>query len=72
MSESNYSSARQGIIEDELTYAEEKELLLEIMSEIYETFVISLVLTEKVKINDFGKTKKSILHINGFRLRRSG
>lgn len=61
MSESNYSSARQGIIEDELTYAEEKELLLEIMSEIYETFVISLVLTEKVKINDFWENKEKYL-----------
>ena len=29
MSESNYSSTRQGIIEDEMTYAEEKEMLME-------------------------------------------
>ena len=41
MSESNYSSARQGANEDEATFAEEIELLTEIMSEIYETFVIS-------------------------------
>ena len=42
MSESNYSSTRQGIIEDEMTYAEEKEMLTEVMDEIFETFVISL------------------------------
>ena len=34
MSESNYSSARQGSIEDELTYEEDREQLLEIMDEI--------------------------------------
>lgn len=45
MSESNYSSARQGANEDEATFAEEIELLTEIMSEIYETFVISCYLT---------------------------
>lgn len=62
MSESNYSSARQGTIEDELTYAEEKELLLEVMSEIYETFVISLVLAGKVKMNDFWENKEKYLN----------
>ena len=45
MSESNYSSARQGANEDEATFAAEIELLTEIMSEIYETFVISCYLT---------------------------
>ena len=47
MSESNYSSARQGVIEDDLTYMEDKEQLLEIMDEIYESFVDSLVLGMK-------------------------
>ena len=34
MAESTYSSTRQGLIEDELTYKEEKELLIEILDEI--------------------------------------
>ena len=58
MSESNYSSTRQGLIEDELTYKEDKELLIEIMTEIYETFLISCVLAGVVKINDFWSKKE--------------
>lgn len=58
MSESNYSSARQGLIEDELTYAEEKSLLMEVMTEIYESFLISLVLAGKVNIKDFWEKKE--------------
>lgn len=39
MSETNYSSARQGMIEDDLTYTEEVELLQgKFMVEVYETF----------------------------------
>lgn len=54
MSETNYSSARQGMIEDDLTYAEEIELLQEnLMSEVYETFLISAVLSGKISIPDF-------------------
>lgn len=51
MSQSNYSSARQGWIEDDLTYAEEKELLIEVLDEIYETFVISASLAGKISIS---------------------
>lgn len=58
MSESNYSSARQGSIEDELTYEEDREQLLEIMDEIYETFVISLVLAQLVNPVDFWQDKE--------------
>lgn len=58
MSESNYSSARQGMIEDDLTYEEDKEQLLEVMDEIYESFVISLVLSGKVDLPDFWGEKK--------------
>lgn len=61
MSESNYSSARQGSIEDDLTYEEDKELLLEVMSEIYETFVISAVLAGKVNIPGFWENKELFL-----------
>lgn len=57
MSESNYSSTRQGLIEDELTYKEDKELLIEIMTEIYETFLISAVLAGVINIPDFWNEK---------------
>ena len=63
MSESNYSSARQGMIEDDLTYEEDKEQLLEIMDEIYESFVISLVLAGKVSISDFLGRKEGSLSV---------
>lgn len=61
MSESNYSSARQGSIEDDLTYAEDRDQLMEVMSEIYETFVISLVLAKKVDIKGFWEDKERYL-----------
>ena len=57
MAEATYSSARQGIIEDELTYSEEKELLCELLDEIYETFVIFAVLCGKLDIKDFWDNK---------------
>lgn len=54
MSETNYSSARQSMIEDDLTYAEEVELLQNnFMVEVYETFLISAVLSGKIVIPDF-------------------
>lgn len=59
MSETNYSSARQGSIEDELTFAEEMEPLMEhIMDEVYETFVISAVLAGLINIKDFWRDKR--------------
>ncbi|MCM1245924.1 MAG: phage portal protein [Roseburia sp.] len=61
MSEANYSSARQGLIEDDLTYEGEKELLKEMMDEIYETFVISLVVSGKIAVKDFWEKKDSYL-----------
>ena len=61
MSESTYSSARQGMIEDDLTYGEEKELLLEVLDEIYETFVISAVLCGAVAIPKFWEEKERYL-----------
>ena len=57
MSKSNYSSTRQGIIEDDMTYAEEKELLMEVMDEIYETFIISLWLAGEIDASDFWENK---------------
>ena len=57
MSESNYSSTRQGLIEDSMTYADEEELLLEVMDEIYETFIISVVLAGLISAPDFWNKK---------------
>ena len=61
MSESNYSSARQVAIEDELTYGEDSEHLIDILTEIYESFVISCVLSGKVIIKDFWENKDDYL-----------
>lgn len=57
MSESTYSSARQGLIEDSMTYAEEDELLADVLDEIYETFIISAVLAGKLTIPHFWERK---------------
>mgnify|MGYP000963019637 FL=1 len=61
MSQSTYSSTRQSIIEDDMTYAEEKEMLMEVMDEIYESFVISLWLSGNIQIKDFWKHKDKYL-----------
>lgn len=58
MSEATYSSARQGIIEDSMTYAEEDELLADVLDEIYETFIISAVLSGALDIKDFWDRKE--------------
>lgn len=65
MSQSNYSSARQGIIEDEQTYIEDTELFNEFRDEVYETFIISGVLSGLFDIPDFwdpAKKKKYLTH----------
>ncbi len=62
MSQSNYSSARQGAIEDEQTYIEDVELLREtVMDEAYETFVISGVLSGLFDIPKFWENKRKYL-----------
>ena len=59
MSQSNYSSARQGIIEDEQTYIEDKELFIEcFLDEVYESFIISGVLCGLFNIPDFWDPEK--------------
>lgn len=57
MSETNYSSARQSAIEDELTYAEDIELFQSFMSEVYEEFLKSAVLAGIITIPDFFSKK---------------
>ena len=65
MSQTNYSSARQGIIEDELTYDEDRDLLLtHVLTEVYETFVISAVLAGLVHIPNFWNEKMKWLKHN--------
>lgn len=54
LSGTNYSSARQGAIEDGLAFAEDIEQIIEILDEIYETFVISCVQNHQVNL----KTEK--------------
>ncbi len=58
LSETNYSSARQGLIEDSLTFAEDEEWIMEALDEIYETFVISCVLSGKISIPGFWENKE--------------
>lgn len=58
MSETNYSSARQGAIEDGLTYSEEIDGLTAVMDEIYETFLLSAVLSGLLVIPDFWENKR--------------
>lgn len=54
MSQVNYSSARQGLIEDERTYGIEQDNLIEhVLSEVYETFVISAILAGQLDIPGF-------------------
>ena len=58
----NYSSARQAGIEDDLTFAEEVEPLQEnFMDEVFESFVISCVLSGELKIRDFWEHKSDYL-----------
>lgn len=61
MSETNYSSARQGSIEDGLTYEEEIELLIEVIDEIYEAFIMTSWLSGKLKISNFITNKETYL-----------
>ncbi|MDE6260421.1 MAG: phage portal protein [Oscillospiraceae bacterium] len=57
MSGNTYSSARQNLIEDGMTYADEVELLTEVIDEIYESFLISAVLAGKLDLPDFWNRK---------------
>lgn len=57
MSETNYASARQGAIEDEMTYQEEIDAITSILDEIYETFIISAWLCGAIQIRNFWSHK---------------
>ena len=61
MAETNYSSARQSMIEDDLTFEDDKDTIEEFMDEVYETFVISAVLSGSIQIKGFWENKKSYM-----------
>lgn len=62
MSQVNYSSARQGLIEDERTYGIEQDNLIEhVLREIYETFVISAILAGKLEIKGFWNDRRKYM-----------
>ena len=61
MSGATYSSARQNALEDENTYTEEIELLTAFMSEVYENFVISGVLSGLFQMPGFWDHKEEFL-----------
>ncbi len=61
MNHANYSSARQNALEDENTYAEEIELLSVFLSEVYENFVRSAVLSGLLNLPDFWRDQEKYL-----------
>lgn len=62
MSQVNYSSARQGLLEDQRTYGMWQQFLVEhFCEEIYTEFVISAVLAGQLNIPDFWQNKKKYL-----------
>lgn len=63
MKQTTYSSARQGSIEDDLTYGEEIELLEScVMDEIYESFLISAVLAGVLDLPDFWENRDAYMN----------
>jgi lambda family phage portal protein len=62
MSQVNYSSARQGLLEDQKTYQIEQKFLIDhLLTEVYETFLISAVLSGAIVIKDFWSRKKEYM-----------
>lgn len=62
MSQVNYSSARQGLLEDQRTYSMWQDFLIEhFCREVYTEFVISAVLSGQLDIKDFWKNKSKYL-----------
>lgn len=62
MSQVNYSSARQGLLEDQKTYSMEQESLkAHFLSDIYEEFIEAAVLAGFLNIPDFATNKAAYL-----------
>lgn len=59
MSQVNYSSARQGLLEDQRTYEKYQDFLVEhFCREVYTEFIISAVLSGKLTFSDFWENKQ--------------
>jgi len=62
MSQVNYSSARQGLLEDQKTYTIMQDFIKDhLCYEVYTEFVISAVLAGKLNIPDFWQNKRNYL-----------
>lgn len=62
MSQVNYSSARQGLLEDQRTYMIWQQFLIEhFCREVYTEFLISAVLSGQLNIPDFWQNRKKYL-----------
>lgn len=62
MSQVNYSSARQGLLEDQRTYMMWQQFLIEhFCREVYTEFLISAVLSGQIDIPDFWQNRKRYL-----------
>jgi lambda family phage portal protein len=62
MSQVNYSSARQGLLEDQRTYRIWQQFLIDhFLTEVYTEFVISSVLSGQLNIPDFWRDKSRYL-----------
>lgn len=63
MSQVNYSSARQGLLEDQKTYLMYQKFLIDhFLTPIYEAFIEAAVLAGKLDIKDFYKDKEKYLY----------
>ena len=62
MSQVNYSSARQGLLEDRSTYEMEQQFFKDhFLSEVYEEFIEAAVLTGHIQIKDFFQNREAYL-----------
>jgi lambda family phage portal protein len=62
MSKSNYSSARQGLLEDQKTYKPEQKYIIETFCmEVYTSWLIWAVLAGEINIPDFWQNKKKYM-----------
>lgn len=62
MSQVNYSSARQGLLEDQKSYREVQDFLIDhFLNDVYEEFLNAAILSSSIKINDFYKHKMRYL-----------
>ena len=62
MSQVNYSSARQGLLEDQKSYREVQDFLIDhFLNEVYEEFLNAAILSNSIKIKDFYRDKMRYL-----------